>query len=87
MTSKRLSHLAPLAAAIIVLSAAANAFTGQAAAGTSAGTGSGLFTNYCASCHGVDARGDGPAAASLRVPPTDLTRLARANRGELLLHA
>lgn len=40
-----------------------------------------LYMHYCASCHGVDARGSGPAATALRVPPTDLTRLARANRG------
>src|SRR5262245_18787271 len=35
-----------------------------------------LFRSYCASCHGVDARGDGPVAAQLRVPPADLTRIA-----------
>jgi len=40
-----------------------------------------LYVRYCASCHGMDARGAGPAAAALRIPPTDLTRLARANHG------
>ena len=39
-----------------------------------------LFATYCASCHGVDARGDGPAASALRTPPADLTRIA-ANSG------
>jgi len=39
-----------------------------------------LFANYCASCHGVDARGDGPAATALSTPPADLTRIA-ARRG------
>jgi mono/diheme cytochrome c family protein len=34
-----------------------------------------LYRQYCASCHGVDGRGDGPAAAALSPPPTDLTRL------------
>jgi tetratricopeptide (TPR) repeat protein len=38
------------------------------------------FRSYCASCHGIDARGDGPAAGSLRKPPADLTRIA-ARRG------
>jgi len=38
------------------------------------------FANYCASCHGMSARGDGPAAGSLRLPPADLTRIA-ARRG------
>ncbi len=39
-----------------------------------------LFITYCASCHGVDARGDGPAAAALITPPSDLSRIA-ARRG------
>jgi mono/diheme cytochrome c family protein len=38
------------------------------------------FASYCASCHGVSGRGDGPAAGSLRLPPADLTRIA-ARRG------
>lgn len=39
-------------------------------------TGAVLYARYCASCHGVSGRGDGPAAAGLTPPPTDLTRLA-----------
>ena len=38
------------------------------------------FALHCAVCHGMDAHGDGPAAASLRTPPADLTRIA-ARRG------
>jgi mono/diheme cytochrome c family protein len=38
------------------------------------------FQSYCASCHGMSGRGDGPAASSLRKPPADLTRIA-ARRG------
>jgi mono/diheme cytochrome c family protein len=34
-----------------------------------------LYLTYCQGCHGLAGRGDGPAAASLRTPPTDLTRL------------
>jgi len=34
-----------------------------------------LYRTYCASCHGVDGRGGGPAAPALRAEPTDLTRL------------
>ena len=40
-----------------------------------------LFATYCASCHGVDARGDGPAASALSPPPTDLTRIAARSGG------
>ena len=34
-----------------------------------------LYGRYCASCHGLEGRGDGPAAAALSPPPSDLTRL------------
>jgi len=36
-------------------------------------TGRQLFADHCASCHGAEGRGDGPAAANLRPPPADLT--------------
>jgi mono/diheme cytochrome c family protein len=35
----------------------------------------------CSSCHGVDARGNGPFAQNLKVAPPDLTVLARKNGG------
>ena len=34
-----------------------------------------LYRRYCASCHGAEGRGDGPAAAALAPRPTDLTKL------------
>ena len=40
-----------------------------------------LFKAYCASCHGADAKGDGPMAKSLKVKPSDLTRIAARNGG------
>lgn len=40
-----------------------------------------MFTSYCAPCHGTDGRGHGPAATALKSQPTDLTILAKANRG------
>jgi mono/diheme cytochrome c family protein len=40
-----------------------------------------LYRHYCATCHGKDAKGGGPATAALKVPPPDLTRLARARNG------
>jgi mono/diheme cytochrome c family protein len=45
------------------------------------GAGSTLYRTYCASCHGVSGRGDGPVAEHLRRPPGDLTRLALGNNG------
>ncbi len=32
-----------------------------------------LYRLYCATCHGRDGKGNGPAAAALKVPPPDLT--------------
>lgn len=40
-----------------------------------------LFARFCASCHGDQARGDGPVASSLAVRVPDLTRLAERNGG------
>lgn len=40
-----------------------------------------MYLRFCASCHGVDGRGGGPAAAALRTPPTDLTTLAAREGG------
>jgi len=40
-----------------------------------------LFNTYCASCHGVTGAGNGPAAASMRRKPPDITGLALANGG------
>jgi mono/diheme cytochrome c family protein len=40
-----------------------------------------LYKAYCASCHGVGAKGDGVMTASLKVKPSDLTRIAARNGG------
>jgi len=39
------------------------------------------FMTYCAVCHGVAARGDGPLADQLLVRPPDLTLFAKRNGG------
>ena len=41
-----------------------------------------LFRLYCASCHGVDGRGDGPAAGAMKRQPPNLTTIARRNGGK-----
>lgn len=38
-------------------------------------SGEGDFNMYCASCHGVDGKGDGPKAFALAKPLPDLTQL------------
>jgi mono/diheme cytochrome c family protein len=49
---------------------------------TSAASGQEMFTSYCAACHGKDGKGGGPAADALKVPPADLTVLAKNNGGK-----
>jgi mono/diheme cytochrome c family protein len=41
--------------------------------------GSDTFREYCAVCHGIGGRGNGPAASALKVPPPDLTLLRNRN--------
>lgn len=41
-----------------------------------------MYAKYCASCHGVAGKGDGPAAPAFKHPPTNLTRLATNNGGK-----
>jgi mono/diheme cytochrome c family protein len=40
-----------------------------------------MYAAYCASCHGKTGKGDGPAASALKIPPPDLTIMARRNGG------
>jgi mono/diheme cytochrome c family protein len=49
---------------------------------TSPVSGKEMFMSYCASCHGKNAKGDGPAATSLKTLPADLTTLAKRNGGK-----
>ncbi len=41
--------------------------------------GAAMYRTYCASCHGVEGRGNGPVAASLRHQPPDITLLSQRN--------
>jgi len=41
-----------------------------------------MYVSYCAPCHGVQGKGNGPAAAALKKQPTDLAALSRNNGGK-----
>jgi len=41
-----------------------------------------MYKTWCATCHGVDGKGNGPAAAALKKAPADLTALAKNNHGK-----
>jgi mono/diheme cytochrome c family protein len=45
-------------------------------------SGKAMFTQYCASCHGLEGTGDGPAAFTLKRPPSDLSKLTATHMGE-----
>lgn len=45
--------------------------------GARAMSGRELYVAYCASCHGLEGKGDGPASEAMRMRPTDLTTLAQ----------
>jgi mono/diheme cytochrome c family protein len=49
---------------------------------TSAASGKEMYLAYCASCHGKDGKGTGPAASALKVPTPDLTTLSQRNQGK-----
>jgi len=41
-----------------------------------------MFLSFCAPCHGVDGRGNGPMAAALKQQPANLTLLSKHNGGQ-----
>ncbi len=45
-------------------------------------SGARMFKEYCAVCHGKEAKGDGPAASALKQAPADLTTLAKRHDGK-----
>ena len=49
---------------------------------TSPASGEKMYKAYCAVCHGVDGKGDGPAAPALKDPVPDLTTLAKNHGGK-----
>ena len=40
-----------------------------------------LYAAYCASCHGLSGKGDGPVAPALKAPMADLRTIAKRNNG------
>ncbi len=52
---------------------------GSEAAMPGATDGARLYQEYCAACHGVEGKGDGPMARAMRKPPRDLTLMAVRN--------
>ena len=49
---------------------------------TNAASGDEMFKSYCAVCHGVDAKGKGPAAGELKTAVPDLTTMTKRHEGK-----
>jgi mono/diheme cytochrome c family protein len=71
---------------IVVLFVALAGFLIIATQDVNAGQGKGknergrqLYMTYCASCHGEDAKGNGPAAPALKTAPANLTAIPKEN--------
>lgn len=79
-------------AVLLALTACAANFGGHASAGSAVDdtklpptympTGQQMYKQYCAACHGTDAKGHGPLAAILKTQPADLTTLAKRHGGK-----
>jgi len=45
-------------------------------------SGRAMYKQYCSACHGATAKGDGPAAYALKIPPANLSTLAKRHMGK-----
>jgi mono/diheme cytochrome c family protein len=75
------NHLIALVVGIGVVAGANTIAAAQSATVRNEMEGQELFGTFCASCHGPDARGNGPVAFTLKRPPADLTTIASRNGG------
>jgi mono/diheme cytochrome c family protein len=66
--------------AVAAIAAITIASGGQTVAGV-LDRGKAEYHSSCAPCHGSDGKGTGPVSAGLKVPPPDLTVLAKKNNG------
>ena len=70
-----------LVSSVILLTSVIELFAEELAPAPYVDWGKELFQSHCASCHGTDGSGNGPAASALKTAPSDLTRLAKTHGG------
>lgn len=63
----------------------ASAITPAISSAAESDQGRAYFLRYCASCHGVEGKGDGTVSRSLKIKPADLTQLQKRNKGQFPL--
>jgi len=49
---------------------------------TNPASGQEMYKAYCASCHGLDGKGNGPAASAMKQPVPDLTQISKKAGGK-----
>ena len=79
-THRQVRTFWPLAIAAMLLSVAFHA--DAQGPGDSVKFGKQIYMDKCSSCHGADARGNGPVAEWLSLKPTNLRLLAKENGGQ-----
>jgi mono/diheme cytochrome c family protein len=73
---------APLPLVFIAMTLTGTVIAARQAAPATEVSGSDLFYNNCASCHGTDGRGNGPLGQVLTVRPANLTIIAKNTGGK-----
>ena len=63
----------------------ASAITPAISSAAESDQGRAYFLRYCASCHGVEGKGNGTVSRSLKIKPADLTQLQLRNKGQFPL--
>jgi mono/diheme cytochrome c family protein len=71
----------PLASALIACLLLPASALADGTVTKSVDSGRDIFVEHCASCHGSDATGNGPAAVLTNTPPADLTRITERAGG------
>jgi mono/diheme cytochrome c family protein len=79
---KRIAILSLMVAVAFALCAAQATIEKKPAPYTPPNSGKEMYKAYCASCHGLDGKGNGPAAAAMKSPLPDLTLLSKENGGK-----
>lgn len=77
-----IGKLTKIAKRVAVLTFAASLMLASCRSAPEPPTGQALYLRHCASCHGESGGGNGPLAASLRRPPSDLRLIARRHGGQ-----
>ena len=71
-----------LASAVIFSAYSISISLAHAESGSVKHLGETYFHQYCSACHGIDATGNGPVAASLTKPPANLRTIAKRRQGK-----